>query len=171
MEATVKGMIVEIDVQLYAEREAIASAQVRSINRMAELLSKRARLLALLSDVTSVGVEASQDKPAEKPSGDSPVASEAVRPKASDFIIQQFGFAADRGLSGAELLAAAATAGLTKGAVDKARTRLKEAERIYVKDGRWFEVRWAGRIQGGVTQGQPGFPGRATMLGGGGVNR
>jgi hypothetical protein len=79
MEATVKGMIVEIDVQLYAEREAIASAQVRSINRLAELLSKRARLLALLSDVTSVGVEASQDKPAEKPSGDSPVASEARR--------------------------------------------------------------------------------------------
>jgi hypothetical protein len=142
MEVTVKAMIVEIDLQLSAEREAIASAQVRSVNRMAELLSKRTRLLALLSDAASVGAEVSQDKPAAKPSGDSPVTSEAVRPKASDFIIQQLGLAADRGLSGAELLAAAATVGLTKGAVDKARTRLKEAERIYVKDGRWFEVRW-----------------------------
>jgi hypothetical protein len=129
MEVTVKGMIVEIDVQLSAEREAITSAQVRSINRMAELLSKRARLLALLSD-----------KPAAKPSGDSPVNSEAVRPKAADFIIEQLGVAGDRGLSGAELLAAAATVGLTKGAVDKARTRLKEVEKVYAKDGRWFEV-------------------------------
>jgi hypothetical protein len=140
MEVTVKGMIVEIEVQLSAEREAITSAQVRSINRMAELLSKRARLLALLSDAAFVGVDASQEKPAAKPSGDSPVTSEAVRPKASDFIIEQLGVAGDRGLSGAELLAAAATVGLTKGAVDKARTRLKEVERVYAKDGRWFEV-------------------------------
>jgi hypothetical protein len=144
MEAAIKDMIANIDTALAAEREALASVQRQSIETMADLLSKRARLSGMLADAPMVGLEKLEEKPTEKPD-EKPTAviasaPEVIRPKTSDFIMQLLTDAGEAGLSGPELQTAAAAVGLTKGAVDKSRTRLKEAQMIDLKSGKWFRV-------------------------------
>jgi hypothetical protein len=148
MEAGIKGLIADVDRQLSEVQDAIALAQRQSIERMAALLSRRDRLIAVLSEVslagasspsvdvtgTAEGREALPKEQTVQPS--SPQGP--LRPTASEFILTVLSEAGPVGLSGSQLQGRATEAGLTKGAVDKARTRLRSNRKIRSEDGKWF---------------------------------
>ena len=150
VEAGIRDLIADVDRRLSEEQDALALVQRQSIAKLAALLSRRDRLIAMLSEVSFAQASSPSLELTEITQGGEALPEEQVaqplspdghvRPTASEFILTALSEAGSSGLSGSQLQDRAAHAGLTKGAVDKARTRLKSSRKIKSGDGKWFVV-------------------------------